>query len=53
MHEDFVQFLGRRKISRASQLYYRARATDNIYRLSRFFAQMSLPVLTEGGLFVA
>ena len=51
MHEDFVHFLGRRKISRASQLYYRARATDNIYRLSRFFAQMSRPVLTEGGLF--
>ena len=51
MHEDFIHFLGRRQISRASQLYYRARATDNINRLSRFFAHTSTPVLAEGGLF--
>ena len=37
MHEDFVQFLGRRAIARSSQLYYRANATDNISRLRIFF----------------
>ena len=48
MHEDFIHFLGRRQISRASQLYYRARATDNVCRLSRFFSNTSL---NNGGLF--
>ena len=34
---DFVHFLGRRAISRACQLYYRANAYDNIVRLDMFF----------------
>ena len=52
MHEDFVHYLGRRKVNRASQLYYRARATDNIVRLSQFFSQTSSSsVLAGGGLY--
>ena len=34
---DFVNFLGRRAISRACQLYYRANAYDNLVRLNMFF----------------
>ena len=41
MHGDFVQFLGRRSINRASQLYYRACAADNISRLRLFFSDIS------------
>ena len=37
MDSDFVHFLGRRAISRACQLYYRANAYDNIIRLGMFF----------------
>ena len=37
MDADFVNFLGRRAISKACQLYYRAGAFDNITRLRRFF----------------
>ena len=37
MHGDFVQFSGRRSINRASQLYYRASAADNINRVRLFF----------------
>ena len=37
MHSDFTHFLARRKISKASQLYYRARMVDNISRLTIFF----------------
>ena len=52
MHEDFIQFLGRRVISRASQLYYRANAIDNILRLKMFFGSLSnLPALYSHGLF--
>ena len=51
MHEDFIHFLGRRQISRSSQLYYRARATDNIERLSRFFKLTATSALGSGGLF--
>ena len=40
MPEDFVSFLGRRSISRASQLYYRAHAKDNILRLKKFFLRL-------------
>ena len=49
MHEDFVHYLGRRKVSRASQLYYRARATDNIVRLTRFFSETSSSSILAGG----
>ena len=49
MHEDFVQFLGRRAIARSSQLYYRANATDNISRLRIFFEGISdIPILDAG-----
>ena len=52
MNEDFVQFLGRRTITRASQLYYRARALDNIIRLKIFFGRLSnLPAIYEVGVF--
>ena len=37
MDADFTHFLGRRAISRVCQLYYRARAHDNILRLNMFF----------------
>ena len=37
MDPDFVHFLGRRAISRACQLYYRANAYDNLVRLNMFF----------------
>ena len=40
MHEDFVQYLGRRAIRRASQLYYRANPVDNIKRLRTFFTDL-------------
>ena len=36
--EDFVDFLGRRKVSRASSLYYRASARLTIFKLRRFAA---------------
>ena len=49
MHEDFVHYLGRRKINRPSQVYYRARATDNILRLSQFFKQASTTSALAGG----
>ena len=49
MHEDFIQFLGRRAIVRSSQLYYRANATDNISRLRIFFEGISeIPILASG-----
>ena len=49
MHGDFVQFLGRRSINRASQLYYRASAADNISRLRLFFKDVSrLPLFGTG-----
>ena len=52
MHEDFIQFLGRRTITRASQLYYRARAIDNIIRLQIFFGRLSsLPAIYEVDVF--
>ena len=52
MHEDFVQFLGRRAIKKSSQLYYRAQAGDNILRLEMFFARLSRStVVNENGLF--
>ena len=52
MHEDFVQFLGRRTIKRSSQLYYRAHAADNILRLEMFFARLSRStVVNDNGLF--
>ena len=41
MDADFVHFLGRRAISRACQLYYRANAFDNIVRLNMFFSSIS------------
>ena len=41
MHEDFVQFLGRR-------LYYRARAADNILRLSMFFRRLTVDPAVNG-----
>ena len=52
MDEDLVQFLGRRTITKASQLYYRARAADNVSRLNMFFTRLSqFPVINEGGVF--
>ena len=42
MHEDFVQFLGRRAVNKTSQLYYRARAADNVLRLRMFFKRISM-----------
>ena len=52
MHEDFVLFVGRRSITKMSQLYYRARAADNILRLSMFFQRLSVdPVVNGRGLF--
>ena len=49
MHGDFVQFSGRRSINRASQLYYRASAADNICRLRLFFNDISdLPIFGRG-----
>ena len=52
MHEDFVQFLGRRSINKSSQLYYRARAADNVLRLSMFFHRLSQnPVVNGRALF--
>ena len=41
MDPDFVHFLGRRAISRACQLYYRANAYDNVVRLDMFFRSIS------------
>ena len=38
---DFLHFLGRRAISRACQLYYRANSYDNIVRLDMFFRSIS------------
>ena len=51
MHGDFVQFLGRRSINRASQLYYRASAADNISRLRLFFTDISFLPLFGTGLY--
>ena len=53
MHGDFVQFLGRRSINRASQLYYRASAADNINRLRLFFSDISELRLFDTGLYGA
>ena len=39
MASDFIDFLARRGISRASQLYYRANSRDNIIRLRAFFSK--------------
>lgn len=41
MDPDFVHFLGRRAISRACQLYYRANSYDNLVRLDMFFRSIS------------
>ena len=41
MDPDFLHFLGRRAISRACQLYYRANAYDNVVRLKLFFRKLS------------
>ena len=41
MNGDFVDFLARRAISKASQRYYRARALDNMTRLLAFFTRVS------------
>ena len=51
MHGDFVQFLGRRSINRASQLYYRASAADNINRLRLFFKNIASRTLFGTGLY--
>ena len=48
MHEDFVQFLGRRTINKTSQLYYRARAADNVLRLSLFFQRLTSESIVNG-----
>ena len=53
MHEDFVQFLGRRVIRRASQLYYRASPVDNIRRLRAFFSDVSTTAPFMRGLYGA
>ena len=53
MHEDFVQFLGRRAIRRASQLYYRANPVDNIRRLRTFFSDVSTVAQFMRGLYGA
>ena len=36
MPEDFVNFLGRRKVSKTSQLYYRASARLTLQKFRRF-----------------
>ena len=41
MDIDFVHFLGRRAITKACQLYYRANAFDNIIRLDMFFRSIT------------
>ena len=41
MPSEFVGFLGRRKVTRASELYYRANARDNILRLKNFFQRVN------------
>ena len=51
MNEDFVNYLGRRKIARASQLYYRANAIDNISRLRIFFEKISESSVLDVGVF--
>ena len=48
MASDFVHFLGRRAISKACQLYYRAGAYDNIVRLRRFFWSIRNQHILEG-----
>ena len=53
MHDDFIHFLGRRKISRVSQLYYRANAVDNIKRLYTFFKSMESEPPYMRGLYAA
>ena len=53
MHEDFVQYLGRRAIRRASQLYYRANPVDNIRRLRTFFRDVSTVAPFMRGLYGA
>lgn len=40
MPSEFVSFLGRRKVSKASELYYRAQPRDNILRLRNFFTRL-------------
>ena len=40
MPGEFVSFLGRRRVSKASELYYRAQPRDNILRLRNFFKRM-------------
>ena len=52
-HEDFVQYLGRRAIRRASQLYYRANPVDNIRRLRTFFRDVSTVAPFMRGLYGA
>ena len=53
MHGDFVQFLGRRTIRRASELYYRANPVDNIKRLRKFFSDVSTTAPFIRGLYGA
>ena len=47
----FCAVLGRRSICRASQLYYRANAADNICRLRLFFRKISLRLILTTGLY--
>ena len=51
MNEDFVNYLGHRKIARANQLYYRASAIDNIIRLRIFFKKISESSVLDVGVF--
>ena len=53
MHEDFVHYLGRRSIRRASQRYYRANPVDNIRRLRTFFNDVSTTAPFMRGLYGA
>ena len=53
MHEDFVQYLGRRAIRRASQLYYRANPVDIIRRLRTFSRDVSTVAQFMRGLYGA
>ena len=41
--QDFTNFLGRRAIAKASQLYYRANSRLTIWKLRSFFTNTALP----------
>ena len=51
MHGDFVQFLGRSSINRASQLYYGASAADDICYLRFSFSDISELRIFDTGLY--